>query len=110
MKRMLPLLAFLAVAGCQTIPPEQIAAQRAAAAAARAAADDAECQSYGAIPGSDAYVSCRLALKDMAQREQFERRRRSAAAMAEMQRDMRASRPVDCISRRRYGTIRTTCF
>jgi hypothetical protein len=27
-----------------------------------AAADDAKCQSYGARPGSDAYVQCRLTM------------------------------------------------
>lgn len=30
-------------------------------AAQRAAQDDATCQSYGAVPGSDAYVQCRMA-------------------------------------------------
>ena len=37
----------LALCACQT--PEEIAA-----------ADDARCRSYGARPGSDAYINCRV--------------------------------------------------
>ena len=42
------LLLLLPLLACQT--PEEIAA-----------ADDAQCRSYGAKPGSDAYVNCRVA-------------------------------------------------
>ena len=57
----LAVITAVALAGCANSE----AAKRAAAQAAFQAeikADDAECQSYGAQPGSDAYVQCRLAI------------------------------------------------
>ena len=49
----------LCLAGCADYQARQ---QAEAAAQARqiAANDDARCQGYGAKPGSDAYVSCRM--------------------------------------------------
>ena len=55
------VIAAVALAGCANSE----AAKRAAAQAAFQAeikAADAECQSYGAKPDSDAYVQCRLAI------------------------------------------------
>jgi flagellar basal body-associated protein FliL len=60
-RMMLAVIAAVALAGCANSE----AAKRAAAQAAFQAeikADDAECQSYGAKPDSDAYVQCRLAI------------------------------------------------
>ena len=57
----LAAIAAVALAGCANSE----AAKRAAAQAAFQAeikAADAECQSYGAKPDSDAYVQCRLAI------------------------------------------------
>jgi glucose dehydrogenase len=57
----LAVIAAVALAGCANSE----AAKRAAAQAvfqAKIKADDAECQSYGTKPGSDAYVQCRLAI------------------------------------------------
>jgi hypothetical protein len=57
----LAVIAAVALAGCANSE----AAKRAAAQAAFQAeikADDAECQSYGAKPDTDAYVQCRLAI------------------------------------------------
>ena len=57
----LAVIAAVALAGCANSE----AAKRAAAQAAFQAeikADDAECQSRGAKPDSDAYVQCRLAI------------------------------------------------
>ena len=57
----LAVIAAVALAGCANSE----AAKRAAAQAAFQAeikAADAECQSYGAKPDSDAYVQCRLAI------------------------------------------------
>jgi hypothetical protein len=57
----LAVIAAAELAGCANSE----AAKRAAAQAAFQAeirADDAECQAYGAKPGSDAYVQCRLAI------------------------------------------------
>jgi len=50
----------------------------AAAKELQAAKDDAQCRSYGAIPGSDAYVNCRVQLDKTAadQLAQTERERR----------------------------------
>ena len=49
MKILIVLAACLALAGCFTTEEE------------RAAKDDANCGSYGAKPGSDAYIQCRMA-------------------------------------------------
>ena len=53
----------LLLAGCTT---QQQAGEAAAKKAQRAEvqdqADDAQCQSYGTLPGSDAYVKCRRIL------------------------------------------------
>ena len=49
------LLLSLPLLACQT--PEEIAA-----------ADDSQCRSYGAKPGSDAYVNCRVAQQKISQR------------------------------------------
>ena len=57
----LAVIAAVALAGCANSE----AAKRAAAQAAFQAeikVNDAECQSYGAEPDSDAYVQCRLAI------------------------------------------------
>jgi hypothetical protein len=57
----LAVIAAVALASCANSD----AAKRASAQAAFQAkikADDAECQSYGAMPDSDAYVQCRLAI------------------------------------------------
>ncbi|WP_331372872.1 hypothetical protein [Sinorhizobium chiapasense] len=49
----------------------------------RAARDDAECQSYGARPGSDAYVNCRVAQGSIrAQQAQASAQRRMASQQA----------------------------
>lgn len=47
---------------------QQLAAQRAAQQAALNAEDDNTCRSYGAQPGSDQYINCRMMLS--AQRNQ----------------------------------------
>jgi hypothetical protein len=53
------------VAGCAAYQQKQLE-QAQAQAAAQAANDDAQCQSYGATPGSPVYVQCRMNL-DQAQ-------------------------------------------
>jgi hypothetical protein len=60
-----------------------------------AAADDRECQSYGAKPGTDQYISCRVT-----KNQQHE------AAMATVLAGSSASGPTTCQS---YGST-TTCF
>jgi len=51
MKHLIALSALLLLAGCQTLSPDQIAAQ-----------DDAQCLGYGTPRGSDGYVLCRMQL------------------------------------------------
>jgi hypothetical protein len=52
------VISLLLLGGCQT------AAERMAAIQARNAdADDRQCQSFGARPGTDAYISCRTQLE-----------------------------------------------
>jgi hypothetical protein len=57
----LAVIAAIALAGCAN---SEVAKRAAAQAAfkAKIKADDAECQSYGAKPDSEAYVQCRLAV------------------------------------------------
>jgi hypothetical protein len=51
----------LTLAGCAAYEQQQ-QEQAQAQAAAQNASDDAQCQSYGAAPGSPSYVSCRMNL------------------------------------------------
>jgi hypothetical protein len=79
----LAVITAVALAGCANSE----AAKRAAAQAAFQAeikADDAECQSYGAKPDSDAYVQCRLAI---------DVRKANSEATAETARQQARTRP-----------------
>ena len=49
----------LTLAGCAAYEQQQ-REQAQAQANAQAASDDAQCQSYGAPPGSPSYVQCRM--------------------------------------------------
>jgi hypothetical protein len=53
---------FLLIAGCGVIPgyQERFNAARAAQQQAINDADDARCRQYGAKPGTDAYIACRM--------------------------------------------------
>ena len=57
------LVALTALAGCAQYDAER-QANLAAATQARAAADDANCRSSGAQPGSPAYEDCRKRLEN----------------------------------------------
>jgi len=48
MKRVVAILSLLALTGCLTTSPQELAQQ-----------DDNVCRSYGAAPGTDAYINCR---------------------------------------------------
>ena len=63
------LSAALVLVGCETMSPEQQAAQ-----------DDATCRSYGAEVGSDAYVQCRMTQVQ----ERYARRQAIAASLSAM--------------------------
>ncbi|MBS7698607.1 hypothetical protein [Chelatococcus sp. YT9] len=53
------LMTCAAIAGCG-LNPEYRARQQAAATAKVDAQDDAACRRYGAVPGTDAYINCRV--------------------------------------------------
>jgi hypothetical protein len=85
MRALLALVIALPLCGCLgAMSQEQIAAQRAQIAAN----DDARCRSYGAAPGSDVYIQCRMAQ---------DQRRDAAANAAAQAAAIRASEPMDPI-------------
>jgi hypothetical protein len=71
MKRMLVLASLLSLTGCITDNPQALAQQ-----------DDAMCRSYGATPGSDAYVNSRMQRDNV--RQQNEGLRRAAIIASPM--------------------------
>jgi hypothetical protein len=80
------VLAVIAAVGLASCANSESAKRAAAQAAFQAEikADDAECQSYGAKPGSDAYVQCRLAI---------DVRKANAQAAADAARQQARTRP-----------------
>ncbi len=62
MRRALFLLTALLLAACNTGPRGH--GELFMSDAQIKAKDDAECRSYGAIPGSNAYVACRMNLQN----------------------------------------------
>lgn len=69
--RAIAILGLLLLGGCITDTPQSLAQ-----------ADDAACQSYGAVPGSDAYVNCRMQRDNT--RQQGESLRRAAIIASPM--------------------------
>jgi hypothetical protein len=70
--RLLTVALILPLTGCLGMSEAEIAAKKAESASQ----DDQTCKSYGAKPGSDAYISCRVA--------QTQRRDAADAAAAAM--------------------------
>jgi hypothetical protein len=97
MIRALMLIAMaLTLSGCLT------AEERARMAAEQNAADDAKCQSYGAKPGTDIYVTCRMRVVEQRQEEE-----RAAGQRAEQ-----GLRNAGAALQSVYGpstTVRTDC-
>jgi hypothetical protein len=88
---------LLGLAGCAT--PQQISAR-----------DDQVCQSYGASPGSDAYVACRM----QQQRLRVQADQEAAAAVYNGLAHMAPPPPppsssLDCRSTALGNTVRTHC-
>lgn len=105
MSRLLIVLCGLALSGC--ISPERQAEMKAAADAR----NDATCRGYGARPGSDAYVNCRLTID---QANEAQSRRASAESGRQLQaigQQMMTGQPsVRCTSNT-FGTQTTTnCY
>ncbi|MEX5567137.1 hypothetical protein Q1J55_04855 [Pseudomonas syringae] len=81
--------------------------------------DDAQCQSYGAKPGSDVYIQCRVALANQQEQANHARRQR-ALQMLMNQQEQQPQRPympqpvparqqTNCISNSVGQTIYTNC-
>jgi hypothetical protein len=66
MRRVAALLSLFSLTGCLATASPQDLAQK----------DDAVCRSYGAVPGTDAYVNCRMQRDNT--RQQGEALRRAA--------------------------------
>ena len=110
----LAVFAGLALAGCQ---------DREALRAQAEASHDATCKSLGALPGSDAYVNCRVQLMQVAATEDHPRQQRrqnianalgnsiSSASRSYSQTYSQATAPrsITCSSTRYGDTTRTTC-
>ncbi|MEP0150015.1 hypothetical protein [Roseibium sp.] len=93
----LALAALPAIAACQT--PEQMAA-----------ADDQTCRSYGANPGSDAYMACRLQQQRLRADEDLRFRQGMAALGQQMQAQNQPPRIVNCTSSRMGNYVNTSCY
>jgi hypothetical protein len=92
LKVLFVLLVTCTLAGCKN------AAERAAEEAALAEKDDRECVSYGAQPGTQPYIDCRLKLKEIRQSAENAVVSRPPARIA--------PRPVTCSGAGAY----VTCF
>jgi hypothetical protein len=57
------VLLLLSLGGCASDPPPNYAAM-----------DDAQCQSFGAKPGTDIYVNCRMQLASQREGEEAQKR------------------------------------
>jgi hypothetical protein len=91
----------------------------AAAKELQAAKDDAQCQSYGATPGSDAYVNCRVQLDKTAtnlQAQAEKERRQNIVKMLNSQSQQPAPQPyvipkqTHCTSTAYGQTVSTNCY
>jgi len=93
----------------------------AAAKVQQAAKDDAQCQSYGATPGSDAYVNCRVQLDktatdQLAQSEKEQRQRVMQMLNSQSQQYQRVPQPyvmpkqTNCTSMAYGQTVSTNCY
>lgn len=76
MKAIAATFLFAALAGCANHEPDpsQLAIR-----------DDAQCQSYGAKPGSDAYVQCRVSLANQQGQANEMRRQRALQILMNQQ-------------------------
>lgn len=94
----------------------------AAAKEQQAAKDDAQCQSYGATPGSDTYVNCRVQLDKSAtdQLAQAEKERRQRIGQMLKSQDQQYQQPApqpyvlpkqtNCTSMAYGQTVSTNCY
>lgn len=103
----------MVVAGC--VSDEQKLANARAEQAQRFAAADAQCQSYGVRPGTDAYVSCRMQLDNREAQADESRRQRAMQMLMNQQNQQPTYRPyqlpgsVNCTSNTYGQTTNTTC-
>ncbi len=107
MRILIVLAASISLAGCAEYQAEQ--------AAQIAASDDAQCASYGARPGTDAYIQCRMNLDNQRQAN----RRAVVGAYLEAQRQntyqptpvyqIPTNRSTSCTSVLNGQIVNTTC-
>lgn len=104
----------LALSGCMS--DQQKLAKAQEAKAQQASADDAQCRSYGAAPGSDLYVNCRMQLDS--RRTQADEARRQMAIRMLMNNKQQPAQPysvqpvpaqVNCTSTTYGQTTNTNC-
>ncbi len=95
----------------------------------RVSSDDAECQSFGALPGTDAYVNCRIQLKRIAtdqQAQSADQKQRAAQALflnlqnqqnqqqksyvIPVQQPSATPRQTHCVSMAYGQTVSTDCY
>jgi hypothetical protein len=97
------MLLALALAGCTS--PQERARRAAIMQAELDQADNQKCTSWGAKPGTDAYIKCRLELTTS--------RQHAVATVAAAQTQARAienATPSHCTSTAIGGTVSTNCF
>ncbi len=83
-----------------------------AAKARQAVNDDAKCQSYGAKPGSDAYVSCRVQLDTLRAQADEVRRQRALQMLMNCQQPQKVYQmpgQTNCTSTTYGQTTNTNC-
>lgn len=88
-------------------------------AAEQAANDDAQCQSYGAKPGTDAYIQCRVSLSEQHAQADQARKQRAIQALQNYHPPQSAQptpvntyqlpTTVNCTSTTFGGTTNTSC-
>jgi hypothetical protein len=107
MKAIAATVFLAALAGCANheSDPAQVAIR-----------DDAQCQSYGAKPGSDAYVQCRVALANQQGQANDARRQRALRMLMNQQgqqpymlQPVPARQQTNCISNSVGQTVYTNC-
>lgn len=99
----LVIVAALALGGCKTAAERQAAENREA---------DGFCAGIGAAPGSDAYVRCRLQLREQTSREETARRNAYADAppfRLQPLQGLGGRQPVTCTTQPMFGSLQTTC-
>lgn len=90
MRSAIAILGCLMLAAC--VSPQEQAARSAARQEQANTMDDNQCRSYGAVPGSDAYIRCRMMISQ--QRSASNAQSQAIAAQFLLNRQQNAVQPV----------------